>query len=81
MKITNLLAFTLIVSGCLLASCGDKKSANESSILNDSTANKQNAKAPNIDDVNYASGVIAALSLMDQLGAKGQDINADEISK
>lgn len=76
MKITNLLAFTLIVSGSLLASCGDKKSANESSILNDDKA-KNNQTAPS-EKFSYALGIMIGDNLSKNLGVTSKNLNVDE---
>jgi FKBP-type peptidyl-prolyl cis-trans isomerase FklB len=83
MKYSNIFLFLLIaISLFSIGSCADKKSANESTILNDSTKTG-NTKTQSVDisDVNYAMGVLTALSLRDQLGAAESDINAEEISK
>jgi FKBP-type peptidyl-prolyl cis-trans isomerase FklB len=76
MKITNLLAFTLIVSGSLLASCGDKKSANESSILNDDKA-KNSQTAPS-EKFSYALGIMIGDNLSKNLGVTSKNLNVDE---
>lgn len=83
MKISQSLALALLISGSLsIGSCGDgKKSASESTILNDSTNNVKQSQTLSADDVNYASGVIATLSLKEQLGVADSDINAEEIAK
>jgi FKBP-type peptidyl-prolyl cis-trans isomerase FklB len=76
MKITNLLAFIVLVSGSLLASCGDKKSANESSILNDDKA-KNSQTAPS-EKFSYALGIMIGDNLSKNLGVTSKNLNVDE---
>jgi FKBP-type peptidyl-prolyl cis-trans isomerase FklB len=83
MKYSFIFLFFLTGIGLIsTSSCTEKKSANESTILNDSTKTG-NTKTQSVDiaDVNYAMGLLTALSLRDQLGAAESDINAEEISK
>jgi FKBP-type peptidyl-prolyl cis-trans isomerase FklB len=83
MKYSFIFLFFLTGVGLIsTSSCTEKKSTNESTILNDSTKTG-NTKTQSVDivDVNYAMGLLTALSLRDQLGAAESDINAEEISK
>ena len=80
MKISKSLALALLISGSLsIGSCGDgKKSASESTILNDSTSQKQNAQSAPSEKFNYALGIMIGDNLSKNLGVSSKNLNVDE---
>lgn len=77
MKISNaLLAFLLIVA-IFFSACEDKKSANESTILNDTV--KATAPEPvSNEKFNYALGMMIGDNLGKNLGLNSKNLNVDE---
>jgi FKBP-type peptidyl-prolyl cis-trans isomerase FklB len=78
MKTLNALLFFLIPIGIIsFSSCGDKKSASESSILNDSTANKA-VVAFSPEKFSNALGIMIGDDLRKNLGLSSKNLNVDE---
>jgi FKBP-type peptidyl-prolyl cis-trans isomerase FklB len=80
MKITKSAAFAFLAAGSLLfASCGGgEKSSNESTILNDSTLNKQNTSSPVSGNFNYALGLMVGTNLNTGLGVTLTNFNLED---
>jgi FKBP-type peptidyl-prolyl cis-trans isomerase FklB len=80
MKILKYLTLSLAISGTFIsASCGDgKKSASESTILNDSTTNKQNVPSAPSEKFNYALGLMIGDNLSKNLSVSSKNLNVDE---
>jgi FKBP-type peptidyl-prolyl cis-trans isomerase FklB len=80
MKISKSILFCLLSSvGFMQISCGDsKKSASESTILNDSTAAKQTVQGVMPEKFNYALGLMIGDNLAKNLGVTSKTINADD---